>query len=233
MEGKYKEIPFLKGITTVYPMPTQEELTKLYSGVLSARKNLARKRKYDYIFKGISGKVKVLDVGCADGNFIKEAKIRGFDAYGFELVSGGDFNGKLEDINQKFDAIRLGDVLEHTADPLKMIEDCYNLLNKNGMLVISLPNMNCLFVKILKFLKIKPSYFIPPYHLFYFTDYGLVDMLKHFKVQEIKYFQNSLRHELAVISAKRYPLLGVLYVFIYFISLINPRYKMIIFATKV
>jgi len=104
----------------------------------------------------------VLDVGCAlgvNGNYLLENNIA--DAvYGIEFdakmaeeaencntkVFCGDLNSqefRNTIINESplFDYILFGDVLEHLYDPEKVLIDLKSKLNKNGRIIISLPNI--------------------------------------------------------------------------------------------
>ena len=47
----------------------------------------------------------------------------------------------LGQINKSFDCILLCEVLEHVEFPEKLVDDCLSILNKGGLLVISMPFM--------------------------------------------------------------------------------------------
>ncbi|HEX5152521.1 MAG TPA: class I SAM-dependent methyltransferase [Parafilimonas sp.] len=102
----------------------------------------------------------VLDVGCAtgaNGKYLLDKNIAS-TVYGIEMdekmaaeagrhykdviVGNLDDHKILQPINTiSFDLILLGDVLEHLDDPWKMLNDFANLLNRNGEIIISLPNI--------------------------------------------------------------------------------------------
>ena len=103
-------------------------------------------------------KNRFLDIGCGDGYNLKLLKRFGWDVTGFEIGSKAkkgsiyydksfnivDFGGK------KFDFIRVWHVLEHVSDPKKFVKRVAMLLNKDGEIVIGLPNTNSLYSKIFK-----------------------------------------------------------------------------------
>jgi 2-polyprenyl-3-methyl-5-hydroxy-6-metoxy-1,4-benzoquinol methylase len=97
----------------------------------------------------------LLDVGCGEGNFgMLVKKTYNSTVWGIEpayepfkaaetkldKVFNTFFTGSF-DVNKKFDAITFNDVLEHMADPWDAIRNCKRLLNQDGCLVASIPNI--------------------------------------------------------------------------------------------
>jgi len=70
----------------------------------------------------------------------------------------------LSKINFKFDVILCFEVLEHQINPKEFLETCFNLLNKNGILVITVPNREMSFHK---YKEIPGD--IPPHHFLRFN----------------------------------------------------------------
>ncbi len=114
--------------------------------------------------------------------------MNGWDRYGIEISLkyaqkakenyGNNIHiGDLEDaVFQKgyFDVITLQDVLDHMIDPIVALNRCHQLLKPNGLLVIKVHNISCLFAKLTR------SHFyaiIPPYHLSYFNKKSLREAL--------------------------------------------------------
>lgn len=101
----------------------------------------------------------LLDCGCGSGNFLLKLSV-----YGYKNISGSDFSKqavnlakekqpnidifnadltKLKDFDKKrYDIIVCSDVLEHINDDVTAINNIYSLLNKNGLLLISVPCNN-------------------------------------------------------------------------------------------
>ncbi len=102
----------------------------------------------------------LLDVGTGIGQFLYFAG-NDFKVEGTEVSESAikvakekyDLNlrkGQLEDIDFidcRFDVITLFHVLEHVPYPSRLIEKCYNLLNREGILIIAVPNEINSFVK--------------------------------------------------------------------------------------
>lgn len=101
---------------------------------------------------------KVLDVGCAGGylgeNLVSEKKCevwgiepdtKNYDEAlkkGYKIIFNKKFEEAAIDIkNEKFDFILIGDVLEHLEQPEKVMELLPGLLNDDGRLIVSLPNV--------------------------------------------------------------------------------------------
>ena len=98
----------------------------------------------------------ILDVGCSSGDFLKAAKKNGFKIIaGIELSSemakiasqrGIEIIGNsLVDIystDRSYDVITLWDVFEHLPDPKISLERIGSMLKKDGVLVMSIPNLN-------------------------------------------------------------------------------------------
>ncbi|MDJ0645973.1 MAG: class I SAM-dependent methyltransferase [Flavobacteriaceae bacterium] len=100
-------------------------------------------------------KYKVLEVGAGLGatlSFLKEEQIA-TEAVGIDIVDGerkpniDTFILKeiekvdLSAYNEYFDLIIFADVLEHLIDPLRTLQDIKKALKKNGVVLISIPNI--------------------------------------------------------------------------------------------
>jgi 2-polyprenyl-3-methyl-5-hydroxy-6-metoxy-1,4-benzoquinol methylase len=99
----------------------------------------------------------VLELGCATGYVSKMLKENGCSVAGIELdpeaaetarqycdaVIVADLNNPeiLAGMNQKFDCILCGDILEHLLEPDKILLQCKSLLVENGFILVSLPNI--------------------------------------------------------------------------------------------
>jgi len=104
------------------------------------------------------GHKKLLDVGCAHGWFLEIAKNQ-FDVLGIEpdkvifnqtaktglSIRLGYFPEVLNS-EEKFDIIIFNDVIEHIPDIQSVLNSCHKHLNKNGLLVLNLPNSKGIFI---------------------------------------------------------------------------------------
>lgn len=100
---------------------------------------------------------RLLDVGCATGDFLSEMKrqpgwtVAGIEPsqyaarYAHEQVGVPVVNGVLNDApfgDASFDAITMWDVLEHVYDPRTVIAEAVRLLRPGGVLVVNHPNLD-------------------------------------------------------------------------------------------
>ena len=114
--------------------------------------------KFTSIVKMCEGKT-VLDVGCVgqDKGFDHEAWLHGRMKKVASKIIGADINQEgidamnsegyevyqpdvLEGMNQKFDLVIMGDVIEHVNDPGQFLSFYAQFLNENGKMVICTPN---------------------------------------------------------------------------------------------
>jgi SAM-dependent methyltransferase len=193
----------------VHPQPHSDFLaTKVYSkdsgyqgGKAKDLSKVPLTKAYHKIFsylerKGAKGTV--LDIGCSNGEFLYGAKVRGFKGKGVELNSytaglaranGLEvYDGSLADVRNKpgfedggFDIIFLGDLIEHVSNPRGLLLECKTLLAPSGRIIISTPNLDCIWAKatyvLYTFIRIPWSSVTPPYHLFQFSHANLLMLL--------------------------------------------------------
>ena len=96
-----------------------------------------------------------LDIGSGSGEILYFAKKMGFDVLGIEPNNGyAEFtkidlnlnviNSTLEKTdfnNQRFDVINLNQVLEHLPNPLETLSKLKDLVNFNGVLILTVPDI--------------------------------------------------------------------------------------------
>lgn len=112
---------------------------------------------YDFICNSITkDKAKILEIGCGPGNITKYILSRrpDFDLFGIDIAPNmielAKINNptasfavldcrEIDNIKTKFDAIVCGFCLPYLSqnDSQKLITDCYNLLNENGLIYLS------------------------------------------------------------------------------------------------
>lgn len=114
---------------------------------------------YRYIPEGS----RVLDVGCATGNFgealenLKQCTVVGIDINAADIAEAAKkiseasvLDLTTDDANHlgKFDVIVFADVLEHMPEPRKATRAVRSLLNDGGIVIYSIPNMGHLSVRL-------------------------------------------------------------------------------------
>jgi len=138
--------------------------------------------------KKIKSPGRLLDIGCASGFLLDEARKLGWEVYGVELSHWAvkyahdklELNnvtqGTLKEANFQnnfFDAVLMIDVIEHLSDPKAMLYKIRQLLKPTGIVCCSTPDIDSTVSKILKakWWGIKQS------HLYYFNKSTLNKLL--------------------------------------------------------
>lgn len=188
------------GLIFVNPRPGQEYLQEIYSGDYYRMSSGGSEGYRDYeadrqsyianfgkllrIIENYKDKGKLLDVGCALGFLLEEARARGWDAYGtelsphaagiarekgFEVLSGDIMDAGFK--RESFDVIVCLGTIEHFANPLLSIRHIRQLLKADGLLVISTPDAGGL-------LGGRRFQYKPREHLYYFTRKTIMALLQ-------------------------------------------------------
>lgn len=100
---------------------------------------------------------RILDVGCAAGDLGAELISRGFEVVGIERdpaaaevassrlshvhVSDIETRPLREIVEDQFDAVVFGDVLEHLVDPKSVLQSAQEILTPTGIVIASIPNI--------------------------------------------------------------------------------------------
>lgn len=161
-----------------------------------------RRDNYGYLYETI-GRVKkgsILDIGAGTGMFLSYFKDLGWEVSGVEF--SGDacsyakrvFNiplkvGDFLDFKfpkEKYDIVTLNNSLEHLYDPKRTLEEIKKIMKKDGVLLITVPNIKSLGARIFG-----PKWYAlsPPRHLYHFSPTTINSMMSGagFDVVRIKY----------------------------------------------
>ncbi len=127
----------------------------------------------------------LLDFGCDRGFFLEEARRIGYNIVGLELsesaieycrMNGLSVFNDIQQIQEKIDIVTMNHSLEHLTEPVKFINDLKQIMAKDALLSIRVPNFNGLWSKILKS---KWIWFIPNNHYFHYTIQSLKYLLEN------------------------------------------------------
>jgi 2-polyprenyl-3-methyl-5-hydroxy-6-metoxy-1,4-benzoquinol methylase len=129
---------------------------------------------------------RLLDVGCGDGVFIKEAQKLGFEAWGIDFdkksieigknkfglknvyaLSLEEFVNFAKEKNIKFDVITFFEVLEHQDKPKEFLEQVKMLLKSGGWIAGTVPNRESIFINLYRGKYEKTD--LPPHHFLRFS----------------------------------------------------------------
>lgn len=154
------------GFLETRPQPSTDELPSYYEsesyishtdskkGLLSFLYQLVKsyslKKKVRLIRKLNSRAGTLLDIGAGTGDFLKEAKKKGWNITGVEPNKNArdvaskkeiELHTSLDNVmGQKFDVITLWHVLEHLPDLEDSLQKIKTLLAEDGILLIAVPN---------------------------------------------------------------------------------------------
>ena len=150
------------GVWSVWPSPSLDRLRACYDvsyyaawdGESRARRRMWRRRLR--FLRDAPGRT-LLDVGCAEGDFLEVARAAGFDVRGTELSphaaarTGARLGvpvhcGELAEArfdSGTFAVVTLWHVLEHLLEPGRTLREAHRVLEPGGLLVVGVPNRIC------------------------------------------------------------------------------------------
>jgi SAM-dependent methyltransferase len=140
--------------------------------------------------------VRMLEIGCADGRFLKLARRGGFDVSGVEMSDlmrercrqnlACSVYPSIEELPRDappFDCVVAFEVIEHTADPIGFIKQVRELTAPGGLIALSTPNFGC------DSAMRSPQEFIhfsPPAHVCYFDSATLCACVRMAGLQAVQ-----------------------------------------------
>jgi SAM-dependent methyltransferase len=124
-------------------------------------------------------KGRLLDIGCGSGEFLNQMRNFGWEVYGVEInpesaITGNKkglniFCGELESADfpdNYFDVVVLSQTMEHVYSPGSYLKHIHRILNKEGLVIIGVPNVGCMETQI--FGRYCHALDVPR-HLYFFT----------------------------------------------------------------
>jgi cyclopropane fatty-acyl-phospholipid synthase-like methyltransferase len=171
------------GLGFVNPRPTITEIQKYYPAeyyenppTTSHNRYLTKRFTAEARFlrelEDGPGKRKLLDVGCANGDFPRFMAARGWDVEGVEISQSSEritdfrvYGQEFQDIpvnEPVYDAVTAWAVLEHVHDPMSYFRKASEVVKKSGLFVFLVPNFQSVASRYLFCEDI-------PRHLYFFT----------------------------------------------------------------
>jgi len=190
------------------PIPDTESLPKYYKSEAyishsDANKSIIDKiyqvvkrysiaKKVTLITKENNGAGSLLDVGAGTGGFLVKAKSKGWEICGIEVNNearnlatkkGVNLIDKFNDLkDERFDVITLWHVLEHLPDLNETIVKLNQFLNKNGTLIIAVPNFKSYDAR---YYKAYWAAYDVPRHIWHFSKKAISILFKdNFKIHK-------------------------------------------------
>lgn len=196
--GDYPESHLRSNDLSLIEGSWEKSIITPYLAEIPAKK--ANARKYlDEIALIVQQPGRLMDFGCFCGVFLSEAKNLGWDCYGLEplvmpaVYARGSFGLKvitdtLHDgiyPTDFFDVVTSFQVFEHLVQPEADLRILSRSLKKGGLLLIEVPNIDCLIGKLMG---AKNRHFVAD-HLSFFCEKTLSHLLENagFKIAKIKY----------------------------------------------
>ena len=132
--------------------------------------------------------IKVLDVGCGRGGFLRELSKRGYACTGIDIAPFDENEGSQRPYEFKqgplashkfpaaaFDAVSIWHVLEHLHDPVATLQELARVLKPGGILSLAVPNVESWQAKVFKG---QWFHLDLPRHLFHFGPASLHPLLR-------------------------------------------------------
>ncbi|MCB1233947.1 MAG: class I SAM-dependent methyltransferase [Verrucomicrobiae bacterium] len=177
------------GVEKQHPLPTRRELEAYYDAefdhgmyetftAAEDMKRMTARQRLNEILVHLPPFGRWLDVGAANGVFVREARAEEIEAEGIELSAVAVERARdaelpvrcaaLEDLDssEKYDCITAFDVLEHVLDPTGFVESVVAHLRPGGHVAMTLPNEASLFCRLMGR---RWWFYIPEEHLHYFN----------------------------------------------------------------
>ncbi len=159
----------------------------------------SKKDEFEYVSRFILKDDTIFEVGCGNGEFSKyvdKSKYFGIDLNSEAIKKNKNkinvIHSSIEQYciqtNKKYNVVCAFQVLEHIAKPRDFIEKCIKLLNKNGLLIFSIPSYNSFLCNMSNHLLN-----LPPHHQTLWTDEVLKKIEKIFNLKLINLYHEKVQ----------------------------------------
>lgn len=192
------------GLLYLYPRPKKDLISRYYpkksywghdvkASSVEVNFKIERDKVFGNVYRWIlkhKKKGRILDIGSGTGIFLTKFKELGWSTEGNEIskeavdfskrkfavgLTVGDFLDLKIYRKNFYDVVTLNNSLEHLYEPSKTLLKSYDVLRKGGIIEVTVPNTSSI-----GFLLLGRDWqaLQPPRHLYHFTPYSLIRMLK-------------------------------------------------------
>ncbi len=191
--GYIQNIPLIEEFDKIYPEAFYQSNRQNYA--LSEQRNMHKLTMVTSNYAQSSKDMRLLDIGCAGGEFVNYARAQGIEAYGYDWttsLSSKDYlfysNNIWEHFPQKnsFDCVTMWAVLEHVLDIQNCVKHISHVLKPNGICILLVTNFNSI-----------PGHYMQqddiPRHINLFTKKSLTRLLNSYNLNAYKWdFSNDI-----------------------------------------
>lgn len=164
-------------------------------------------RRLKYLKKHLRSNMKILEIGCSSGFMMKAFKEIGAECVGIEpsgeflpFLKNGGFRAYenlekfiKENPDEKFDLVVHFFVFEHISEPFSFLENTYNLLKPNGMIIAEIPSSTDVLTSV---------YNIPAFEKFYWS----IAHHYYYNPKSIEFIMKKLGYRYIIQPEQRYDL---------------------------
>lgn len=202
------------GLKSLDPIPSDDELANIYSSYAECGNRIQVEKDRIDIYteklqklEELAPGLRLFDIGAGLGTFVATARQNGFDAYGIEYtkeqcilakeiwdveLKHGLFEDVYKNFAGKFDVVHLHHVLEHVRSPRRVLSCIKEVLSKDGILLLEVPNQFGSFSREIQALfgrYVKPRSTL--HHLYFFTPETLRSLLTEtgFRIEKLNQFR--------------------------------------------
>jgi SAM-dependent methyltransferase len=213
-----------KRCSHLFCSPLPERVTESYQEVVDEEylrhadsRRLAAAAVVQTIAKHTVGR-RLLDVGCATGDFLEAGRAAGFDVAGIELSSWScaiarergftvhkqALSAFAEDSNERFDVISLIGVIEHFPDPRAEMTNIAKLLSPGGLVVVWTGDSSSWLARALG----RHWWYWQGQHIQYFTERSLTSLVRLAGLEHLAThrYPFAATHATVSNSLRRYPM---------------------------
>ncbi|MBT3408378.1 methyltransferase domain-containing protein [Candidatus Woesearchaeota archaeon] len=161
---------------------------------------MKEKYRLKKIARLVQEKKSVLDLGSVDmpNPFLANKKVIGFDKKNgiltknyTDFISGDVTNLNLIFKKNSVETIIAGELIEHLENPILFLKKCYQILKKDGTLILSTPNPNSIIERLLT-ITLSKKYFYTKDHVMLYPQRWLIRILKISGFKKIKLYSGGM-----------------------------------------